>query len=149
MGHGTSRQSQVKVNDMNYQAPPSRNPAPNVKPFNRRFSDDRGRSLEHAARTVAHNEGALSEAWLALQRIDKYRRMGRVIEITMLYKLHDESFHRIKWEERESEFAKIHGYINPRDDVNKERRKGVKLLYLASAFIVGFYFGSAFIFGLR
>lgn len=129
---------------MTNQAPPMRNPGPNnVHPFERRFNDPKPRDVEHAARTVAQNEGPCSEAWLSLQRIDKYRRMGRVIDVTMLYMVHGEPWHRIKWEERESEFAKIHGYLDSSKD-RKQRDWGTAVFVATAIFIVGFYFGAAY-----
>lgn len=130
---------------MNTQAPPVRNPAPNVHPFDRRFNDPKPRDIEHAARNVAQSEGPASEAWLTIQRIDKYRRMGRVIDVTMLYKVHGEPFHRIKWEERESECSKIHGYIDHARNEKQPGRLNVNtLLFGIAGFILGFYLGGAY-----
>lgn len=129
---------------MTNQAPPMRNPGPaNVRPFDRRFNDPKPREVEHAAREIAQSEGPGSEAWMSIMRIDKYRRMGRVIKITLLYKVHGEPYHRIKWEEEESELAKTHGYIDEARNA-KPREWGTAFFMLTGAFIVGFYFGAAY-----
>lgn len=144
MGYSTYRQFQLKDKPMTNQAPPVRNPGPlNIHQYDRRFNDLKPRDIEHAARNVAQSEGPASEVWLAIQRIDKYRRMGRVINITMLYKVHGETNHRLKWEEGESEIAKTHGYIDPAKNA-KPRELGTTFFVMTGVFIVGFYFGAAY-----
>lgn len=111
--------------------------------FNRRFTDSRARTVEHAARNIAQEEGSTSQIWQEVQRIDSYRRAGRIIDITLLYKVHGEIGHRIKWTERESEVAKTFGYIDPA--LNKKPREyGTTLFLMTGIFIAGFYFGAAY-----
>lgn len=109
----------------------------------RRFTDSKARTVEHAARSLAQCEGVTSSLWQEIQKIDAYRRAGRLIDITMLYKVHDELSHRIKWEERESEVANTFGYLDPARN-KKPREYGTTLFIMTGVFITGFYFGAAY-----
>jgi len=109
----------------------------------RRFTDFDARTVEHAARSIAQCEGVTSTLWQEIQKIDSYRRAGRLIDITLLYKVHGEINHRIKWVERESEASNTFGFID--QTLNKKPRKyGEKILLAAGIFIMGFYFGAAY-----
>lgn len=98
----------------------------------RRHSDSHARDIEHAARNVAQSEGVTSPLWQELQRIDSHRRHGRVIQITMLHKVHGHRFHQIEWVEKESPYADAVGYLFPGHKPNDTDGRNInRLAWLA------------------
>lgn len=105
----------------------------------RRHSDSHARDIEHASRNVAQAEGPTSPLWQELQRIDSHRRQGRVIQITMLYKVHGHRFHQIEWVEKESPYADATGYLFPEHKPNVDTKSLNRLAW--TALFTGFAIG--------